>query len=118
MSGGPVDENALARRTEIDAHGGPHAPPDRLMQLLRPFVAGVALQPVVQLETQRRRAQLVGRRGTVELAVDVVTPSIDGIRTPSFDEIEVELVSGDELEVRHVVAQLRDHVGLFANASG
>jgi CHAD domain-containing protein len=81
-------------RLELEADGGPAAPPDELLRLLRAHLRHGPLAPVSELRT-RRSGELVARNGTtVEVTVDEVAV-MDARRVrDEFVEVELELRSG------------------------
>jgi CHAD domain-containing protein len=84
-------------RREIEAPGGPAKPPAEIADLLPALTRGRDLAPVAKLKT-RREGVLVSDGGGAQAEVvhDAVTV-LDARRVVDrFDELEVELVEGDD----------------------
>ena len=82
-------------RLELEAPGGPGAPPDELARLLVGVLRGRALEPAAVLRTRREglRARENGRF-VADVTVDTVTV-LDGRRVRErFVELEVEALEG------------------------
>jgi CHAD domain-containing protein len=90
-------------RLELEAPGGPAAPPDEVARLLPALARGRTLGAVAVLRTRRDGMRVDG--------TDVVHDSVavlDGQRVArTFEELEVELVDGDERALRRVEKLLR-----------
>ena len=90
-------------RLELEVRGTPGAPPDEIMSLLPAYLRGESLLPLVRLRTRRTGVRAQG----AEITHDEVTV-IDERRVPrSFDELEVELLEGDEKSLRRLEKALR-----------
>ena len=92
-----------AARLELEVEGGPAAVPDELGALLVAHLRGRPLVPVARLRTRRDGvradgAEIVHDSGAV----------LDAQRVAwSFDELEVELVEGDERALKRIEKALR-----------
>ena len=90
-------------RLELEVRGTPAAPPDEIMSLLPAYLRGESLVPLVRLRTRRTGVRAQG----AEITYDEVTV-IDEQRAPrSFEELEVELLEGDEKALRRLEKALR-----------
>ncbi len=90
-------------RLELEARGTPAAPPGEIMSLLPAYLRGEPLVPLVRLRTRRTGVRAQG----AEITYDEVTV-IDEQRAPrSFEELEVELLEGDEKALRRLEKALR-----------
>jgi len=97
-----------AARLELEAPGGPAAPPPDLLDLLTAYRRGCPLQPVAKLRTHRNGVRVTNGGGPVaDVTVDLV--AIMGGRriVRSFREIEAELVGGSERALRRIEKVLR-----------
>jgi CHAD domain-containing protein len=85
-----------AHRLELELPGGPAGPPAAMLDLLTPYLRGAPLEPVAKLRTRRGGMRVQELDGAVaDVTVDAVSV-LDGRRTlRAFQELEVELVSGD-----------------------
>jgi CHAD domain-containing protein len=92
-----------AARSELEQRGPPARPPLELASLLVAFLRGRELVPVARLRTRRETVRVDG----VEVVHDAVSV-LDGQRVAKrFREVEVELVGGDEKQLRRVAKALR-----------
>jgi len=102
----PTD--AVGARHELEFDGG-EAPPDELSALLVGLTRRAPVAPVARLQTRRDVVRI--RSGGVHVAdvsLDAVTV-LDGDRVAgAFDELEVELVDGDDDDLRRLERRLRD----------
>jgi CHAD domain-containing protein len=100
-----------ADKPEVMARGETaSAVPDELAGLVRARTRGAALAPVVQMRTSRGVLRLLDDAGQplAEIAADNVSAEpADGSAAASWDEIEVELVTGDRDLLEAVDARLR-----------
>jgi CHAD domain-containing protein len=94
-------------RVELETLGGPVGPPGELLELLAAVARQQELAPVLVLRT-RRRAVHVDEAG---LRADVMHDAVDvveGQRVVShFDELEFELLRGDEDSFQRLVRKAR-----------
>jgi CHAD domain-containing protein len=90
-------------RLELEAPGGPVAPPAELLTLLAGHLRGVSLTPIARLRTRREGV----RAGGAEIVHDTVAVLDHQRVTRSFDELEVELLDGDERTLRRIEKALR-----------
>ena len=85
-----------AARREIEAPGGPARPPNEIADLLPALVRGRDLAPVAKLKTRREGVRVSNGGGAAEVVHDAVT-ILDARRVVGrFDELEVELVEGED----------------------
>ena len=90
-------------RREIEADGTARKVPSELSGLLPALVRGTKLVPVARLRTRRDGLRV----GGAEVVHDVVSV-LDGRRVSrTFDELEVELIDGDERTLRRLEKALR-----------
>jgi CHAD domain-containing protein len=82
-------------RLELEAPGGPGAPPDELMALLVGVLRGRDLEPAAVLRTRREGVRArENRRAVADVSVDTVSV-LDGRRVRErFVELEVEALDG------------------------
>lgn len=101
----PQDGHA---RAEIEALGGPVGPPGELQRLLTAHLRHGGLEPVATLRT-RRGGVRVGEatHPLADVTLDVVDVLDEGRTTAHFEEIEVELVEGDEADLDRLGRVLR-----------
>ena len=95
-------------RLPLAAPGG--AVPEELAALVRAWTRGVALAPVVRIQTSRRVLRLLDGSGQTlaEVAADhVAAEPADGSAATSWDEIEAELVTGGPALLEAIDTQLR-----------
>ncbi len=95
-------------RLELEFEGGPRTVPAEVAALLAAHLRGARPGPVARLRT-RRSGVLVrdGDRAVAEVTTDAVAV-YEGRRVARrFEEIEVELVEGDEADMRAIVRTLR-----------
>lgn len=96
-------------RLELEAPGGPGAPPAELAELLTAYVRGRSLGAVAKLRTRRSGIRVTNGGGPVaDVTVDLVSILADRRIAGSFREIEAELVNGGEKELRRIEKALRD----------
>ena len=79
-------------RLELEAPGAAKAPPRELAALLVAYLRGRKLRPVARLRTRREGVRANG----AEVVHDTVAVIEDRRVTRSFEELEVELLDGDE----------------------
>ena len=90
-------------RREIEADGAGRTVPAHIVDLLPALVHGTKLVPVARLRTRRDGLRVDG----AEVVHDVVSV-LDGQRVSrTFDELEVELIEGDERTLRRLEKALR-----------
>jgi inorganic triphosphatase YgiF len=83
-------------RREIGAPGGPAGPPAAIADLLPAFLHGRELVQLATLRTARDGVLVRSDTGIAEVVLDEVAV-MEGLRvTQTFDEVEIELVAGDE----------------------
>lgn len=94
-------------RLEVEEPGGPSAPPASLSGLLVASLRGAKPAPVAKLRTMRTGVVVTdGNRSVAEVVVDAVQV-LDGTRVVDrFTEVEVELVDGDESDLRSILPVL------------
>ena len=90
-------------RLELEVDGGPARVPDEMKALLAAYLRGVDPVPVARLRTRRESVRVDG--------AEVVHDSVDVLENRrverSFDELEVELLEGDENVLRRLERALR-----------
>lgn len=97
-----------AARLELEAPGGPAAPPPDLLDLLTAYRRGRPLQPVAKLRTHRSGVRVTNGGGPVaDVTVDLVSIMSGRRIARSFREIEAELVDGSERALRRIEKVLR-----------
>ena len=90
-------------RLELESEGGPGSPPDEMMDLLVAHLRGAALVPIARLRTRREGVRADG----AEIVHDTVAVLDHQRVTRSFEELEVELLDGDEKTLRRIEKELR-----------
>ena len=90
-------------RLELEAAGGPGSPPDDMLGLLVAHLRGVSLVPIARLRTRREGVRADG----AEIVHDTVAVLDHQRVTRSFEELEVELLDGDEKTLRRIEKELR-----------
>lgn len=92
-----------AARLELELAGGPVEVPAEMRKLLAAYLRGAEPIPVARLRTRRRAVRVDG--------AEVVHDSVDVLENRrverSFDELEVELLEGDENVLRRLERALR-----------
>ena len=94
---------AGAARLELEQPGAPTAPPSELLELLVGHLRGAPLAPIARLRTRREGVRADG----AEIVHDTVAVLDHQRVTRSFDELEVELLDGDEKTLRRIEKALR-----------
>lgn len=90
-------------RLELEAPGAPAEPPADLVALLAGHLRGVPLVPIACLRTRREGVRADG----AEVVHDTVAVLDHQRVTRSFEELEVELLDGDEKTLRRLEKALR-----------
>ena len=90
-------------RLELEAKGGPGSPPDDMLELLVAHLRGAVLVPIARLRTRREGVLVDG----AEVVHDTVAVLDHQRVTRSFEELEVELIDGDEKALRRIEKELR-----------
>jgi len=92
-----------AARLELEVRGTAAAPPDELLSLLPAYLRGESLVPLARLRTRRTGIRADG----AEIVRDEVTVVGKGPEARRFEELEVELLEGDEKSLRRIEKALR-----------
>lgn len=90
-------------RLELEAPGSPTEPPAEVLALLTGHLRGVPLLPIARLRTRREGVRADG----AEIVHDTVAVLDHQRVTRSFEELEVELLDGDEKTLRRLEKALR-----------
>ena len=90
-------------RLELEEPGAPTEPPEALSALLAGHLRGVPLLPIARLRTHREGVRADG----AEVVHDTVAVLDHQRVTRSFEELEVELLDGDEKTLRRLEKALR-----------
>ena len=90
-------------RLELEEPGAPTEPPEALSALLAGHLRGVPLLPIARLRTHREGVRADG----AEVVHDTVAVLDHQRVTRSFEELEVELLDGDEKTLRRLERALR-----------
>ena len=90
-------------RLELEAAGAPSEPPPELRALLAGHLRGVPLLPIARLRTRRQGVRADG----AEVVHDTVAVLDHQRVTRRFEELEVELLDGDEKTLRRLEKALR-----------
>jgi CHAD domain-containing protein/adenylate cyclase class IV len=97
-----------AARAQVEVLGGPVGPPSQLAELLMAHRRYGPLEQIATLRTRRNGVRVVdGDRALADVTVDRVAILDAGRATGSFVELEVELVDGDEADLRRLSRELR-----------
>ena len=92
-----------AARLELEVPGQASRPPAELVDLLPAYLRGRQLVPVARLRTRRETIRASGAE-----VVDDSVSVLEGQRVARrFREIEIELVEGDERDLRRLVKAMR-----------
>lgn len=95
-------------RLEVEYQGRPVGPPVALTNLLYAHLRGTKVKPVARLRTHRTGVRMRGRGGFVaDLTLDSVDVLSRGKAVRHFDEVEAELIRGDEKALRKIEKLLR-----------
>ena len=89
-------------RLELEEPGAPTEPPEALSALLAGHLRGVPLLPIARLRTHREGVRADG----AEVVHDTVAVLDHQRVTRSFEELEVELLDGDEKTLRRLGLEL------------
>jgi CHAD domain-containing protein len=101
----PRGENA---RSEIEAVDIETGPPDELRWLLTAHLRHGELEPVATLRTRRAGIRVADdERSIADVTLDVVEVLDDDQATGGFNELEIELVDGDEKDLKELAQALR-----------
>jgi CHAD domain-containing protein len=90
-------------RLELEHPGPPKAAPEDLLVLLAGHLRGAALAPIARLRTRREGVRADG----AEIVHDTVAVLDHQTVTRRFEELEVELLDGDEKTLRRIEKALR-----------
>jgi len=90
-------------RLELENEGGPLAPPETMLALLPAYLRGRPLVPVARLRTRRTGVRAQG----AEIVHDSVAVLDNQRVSRRFEELEVELLEGDEKALRRIEKALR-----------
>ena len=90
-------------RLELEEPGSARRPPERLVALVGAYLRGAQLQPIARLRTRRDGIRSNG----AEIVRDRVAVLEDRRVARSFEELEVELLDGDEKTLRRLEKALR-----------
>ena len=90
-------------RLELEAAGGPVAPPKEMLALLPAYLRDEPLVAVARLRTRRTGVRAQG----AEIVHDTVAVLDEQRVERSFEELEVELLEGDEKALRRIEKALR-----------
>lgn len=94
-------------RRELEVAAGPAAVPEEFVELLVAVTRDRELAEAAKLRTRRTSVELVDEGAVAEVALDNVSV-LDGRRVRDrFDELEVELLDGDERSLARIGKSLR-----------
>lgn len=97
-----------AARLELEVPGGPSAVPDELLRLLPAITHRAGLVPVARLRTRRVGVRVrENGRALAEVVFDSVAVLENQRVLRTWEELEVELLDGDEAALRRIEKQLR-----------
>src|SRR4051794_15546350 len=82
-------------RLEVEADGGP-VPPIEIYELLTAYLSGRKLAPAATMRTRRQGVRVSNGHGEAEVSADQVAILEGAHQVDAFDELEVELVDGDD----------------------
>jgi CHAD domain-containing protein len=97
-----------ASRVELELAGAPGSPPAELLRLLTALRRGGRLRSVARLRTRRDARRLADDgRALAEIVLDSVAVMERRRVTDTFEEVEIELIEGDEDDLRKIERNLR-----------
>jgi CHAD domain-containing protein len=99
----PVDD----ARLEVEFPGNRRDPPQALTRVLQAHLRGKSVRPIVRMRTHRRGIEVRENRGSVAVTLDAVDVLEGGKAVRHFEEVEAELVAGDEKALRRVARTLK-----------
>jgi CHAD domain-containing protein len=105
-----VESSALLVRDEHNFAGPPASPPEEALDLVRAYVRGAAVAPIVRMRTVRRAVSLRSADGRLLAEIDDDDVSIHRGRqvTGRFRELEVEMAEeGSDALLDAIVERLR-----------
>jgi CHAD domain-containing protein len=82
-------------RLEVEADGGP-VPPIEIYELLTAYLGGRKLGPAATMRTRRNGVRVRNGHGEAEVSADQVAILEGAHEVDAFDELELELVDGDD----------------------
>jgi|1186.fasta_scaffold04897_2 CHAD domain-containing protein len=82
-------------RLEVEADGGP-VPPIEIYELLTAYLGGRKLGPAATMRTRRRGVRVSNGHGAAQVSADQVAILEGAHEVDAFDELELELVEGDD----------------------
>ncbi len=95
-------------RAEIEELGGPAGPPAGLLALLTAHLRYGGLEQIATLRTRRSGIRVAdGGRAVADVTLDTVHVVGNGATRHGFDELEIELVDGDERDLKRLGRTLR-----------
>lgn len=96
-------------RLELEEPGGPLRPPQTMMKLLTAALRGGEIQAMARIRTLRSGTVVSdGERDLAEVVYDSAQVLQGGRISNRFSEIEIELVGGDEADLKNLEATLRE----------
>ena len=90
-------------RLELEAAGGPGSPPDEMLALVVAHLRAEPIAPIARLRSRRVGVRADG----AEIVHDTVAVLDHQRVTRRFEELEVELLDGDEKTLRRIEKELR-----------
>jgi CHAD domain-containing protein len=94
-------------RLVVEADGGP-VPPIEIYELLTAYLGGRKLGPAAKLRTRRRGVRIHDGQAEAEVVADAVSIMNGAQEVDAYDELEVELVEGDETLLDVLERRLHD----------
>jgi CHAD domain-containing protein len=94
-------------RTEIELPGGPKRPPRQLRDSLIGLARGQELEETARLKTRRSGVKVRESGALAEIVVDSVSVMDNGRVDSTFNEIEIEVLDGDEDILEDLYRKLR-----------
>ena len=95
-------------RAEIQELGGPVGPPDAMRALLTAHLRDGGLEEIAMLRTRRSGIRVAdGDRAVADVTLDIVEIVGNGSGAEGFRELEIELIDGDESDLKRLGQTLR-----------
>ncbi len=94
-------------RLEVEADGGP-VPPIEIYELLTAYLGGRKLGPAATMRTRRQGVRVRNGHGEADVSADQVVILEGAHEVDAFEELEVELIVGDDTLLHALERRLHD----------